>query len=84
MRLEVGRVDHQPVRLAALGRERREDAVEHAHPASAEEAVVDRLVRAKVARRGASRQRSPLRMTKMIPEITRRSSTLGLPCDSGN
>src|SRR3546814_15294649 len=45
MRLEVRRIDHQPVGLATLGRKRREDAVEHAHPAPADEAVVDRLVR---------------------------------------
>ena len=29
------------------------------------------------------RQRRPLRMTKMIPLMTRRSSTCGMPCDSG-
>src|SRR5665647_2559512 len=33
--------------------------------------------------RGASRHRNPFLMTKTIPLITRRSSTLGTPCDSG-
>jgi hypothetical protein len=33
--------------------------------------------------RGASRHRNPFLMTKTIPLITRRSSTLGAPCDNG-
>ena len=45
MRLEVGGVDHQPVGLAALGRQLGEDPVEHAEAAPANEPVIDRLVR---------------------------------------
>jgi hypothetical protein len=56
MRFEVRRIDHQPVGLAALARQRREDPVEHAHPAPADEAVVDRLVRPVLARRIAPAQ----------------------------
>ena len=54
--LEVGGVDHQPVRLSTLGRQLREDPVEHAHPAPPHEAVVDRLVRTVVPRRIAPAQ----------------------------
>lgn len=46
MRLQVGGVDHQPIRLPALGGGLGEDAVEHAQAAPADEPVVDRLVRA--------------------------------------
>ncbi len=45
MRLQVRGVDHQLIRSAAFGRERLEDAVEHAEAAPADEAVVDRFVR---------------------------------------
>ena len=45
MRLQMRCVDHQLVGLAALGGKGCEDAVEHAHPAPADEAVVDRFVR---------------------------------------
>ena len=44
MRLQVRGIDHQPIRLAALGRQLGKDAVEHAQLAPADEAVVDRLV----------------------------------------
>jgi hypothetical protein len=43
MRLQVRGVDHDPLRLAPLG-QRGEDLVEHAQPAPADGAVVDRLV----------------------------------------
>ncbi len=43
--LRMGDVDHQPIRLAALGREGSEDLVEDPRAAPADEAVVDRLVR---------------------------------------
>ena len=46
MRLQVGGVDHQLIRLATLGCEFGEDTVEHAEAAPANEPVVDRLVRA--------------------------------------
>ena len=32
---------------------------------------------------GSSRQRKPLRITKMMPLTIRRSSTRGTPCDNG-
>jgi hypothetical protein len=74
-------VDHQLVGLASLARQRRKDAVEPAEPAPADEAIVDRLMRAIIL--GRIRQRRPSRITKMIPLITRRSSTLGMPCNNG-
>ena len=37
-------VDHQLLGLATFGRQRREDPVEHAQAAPANEAIVDRLV----------------------------------------
>jgi len=79
--VEVGGVDQQPIRLASLRRQRREDAVEHAEPAPADEAVVNRVM--PVLSFGASRQRSPLRITKIMSLMIRRSSTPGIPCDSG-
>jgi hypothetical protein len=43
---EVGGVDHQLLRLVALGRQFGEDLVEHVQPAPADESVVDRVDRA--------------------------------------
>jgi hypothetical protein len=74
-------VDHQLVRLATLGRQRRENAVEDAEAAPADEPVVDCLVRAVVLRSIAPAW--PLRITKIMPLMTRRSSTRGTPCDCG-
>ena len=65
-------IDHQPIRLAALGRQLGEDAIEHSQAAPADEPVVDRLVGPQAA--GACRQRRPFLSTKMIPEINLRSS----------
>ena len=48
--LQVGGIDHQLIRPPALGRQRRKNEVEHARPAPADEAIVDRLVRAIVLR----------------------------------
>lgn len=45
MRLEMGGIDHQLIGLTALGRQLGEDPVEHAQTATANERVVDRLVR---------------------------------------
>jgi hypothetical protein len=45
MRLEVGRIDHQPVRLAFASGQPGEDAVEDPHAAPADEAVVQGFVR---------------------------------------
>jgi hypothetical protein len=59
MRLQVGCIDHQLVRLPALRRERCEDLVEHAEPAPADEAVVDRLRRPILNRRVAPPQAVP-------------------------
>jgi len=56
MRLEVGGVDHQPRRLGAFARQFGEYPVEHAKPAPADEAVVDRLVRTVGLRRIAPAQ----------------------------
>jgi len=50
VRLEVGHVDHQLIWLAALRRQSREDLVEHAHAAPADEPVGDRLGRAILGR----------------------------------
>ena len=49
MRLEVRTVDHQLLRDANFGSQGRGDALEDAHPAPANEAVVERLVRAVAA-----------------------------------
>ena len=43
MRLEMCRIDHQPVCAVAAGRQRDEDPVEHAKPAPTDEAIIDRL-----------------------------------------
>jgi Major Facilitator Superfamily len=51
MRLEVGRIDHQPVGLSTLSSEFGEYPAEHAQTASADEAVEDRLIRTVVFRR---------------------------------
>lgn len=49
--LQVGRIDRQLIRPAALCGERLEDAVEHAEPVPADERVVDRLGRPVLDRR---------------------------------
>ncbi|GLK42779.1 hypothetical protein GCM10017612_06960 [Novosphingobium resinovorum] len=49
MRLEMGRVDHRLVGLAAFGRKSRENLVEYAKPAPPDEAVIDRLGRSIVS-----------------------------------
>jgi len=49
VRLEVGRVDHQPAGFPGFGSERGEDPVEHAQSAPADEAVVDHLMRSVLA-----------------------------------
>ena len=51
MSLEVGRINHQLIRLTALGRQARKYPIEHAHPAPADKPVVDRFVRT-IIRRG--------------------------------
>ena len=45
MRLQVGRVDHQPVRSAGFRGQGREYAIEHAHPGPSYEPVVQGLMR---------------------------------------
>jgi|LakMenE01Jun11ns_1017448.scaffolds.fasta_scaffold8969758_1 hypothetical protein len=45
MGLKMGRIDYQLVGFTAHCRKRHEDVVEHHEPASADKAVVDRLVR---------------------------------------
>ena len=59
VRFEMGGIDHQPVRLSALGREFSEDAVEHAQAAPADEAIIDRLVRTVGGRRITPAQAVP-------------------------
>src|SRR5471030_2264439 len=53
MRLQMSGVDHDPLRLTAFAHQLGEDVVEHAQPAPADEAVVDRLVRAVIPGRVA-------------------------------
>ena len=55
----MGRVDHQPARLAGLARQLRENLVEHAETAPAHEPIVDRLVRTVAARSIAPAQPIP-------------------------
>jgi hypothetical protein len=78
--LEVGGVDHQPVRLAAPGGQHGEDLVECPKPALADEPIIDGLVRAVV--RGRVAPARPFLITKIIPLITLRPSTRAMPWDS--
>jgi len=59
MRLQMRRIDHQLIRFPACRRERREDLVEHAEPAPADEAFVDRLGWPILCRRVAPPQTVP-------------------------
>ena len=59
MRLEMVRVDHRLVGLAAFGRKSREDLVEYAKPAPPDEAVIDRLGRSIVSGHNAPPQAIP-------------------------
>jgi hypothetical protein len=98
MSFQVGGVDHETIRLAALAGQRLEDPVEYPQTAPADKPVIQHLMRTIIRRRVPPpaafhllrrwnlcclRQRNPLRRTKIIPLITRRSSTRGTPCDSG-
>jgi hypothetical protein len=56
MGLQMRGVDHDPLGLCALARQLSEDLVEHAQTAPADEAVVDRLMRAIPRRRIAPTQ----------------------------
>ena len=56
MRLEMGRVDHEPLGLAGFACPLRESLVEHAKTAPAHEPIIDRLVRPVVAERIAPAQ----------------------------
>src|SRR5947209_6395963 len=53
MRLQMRGVDHDPLRLAAFGRQCGEYLVEHTQPAPTDEAVIDRLMRTVFLRRVA-------------------------------
>lgn len=79
MRLQMCCIHHQLVELARFGREACENHIEYAHPAPANEPVV--LCGPCLA--GASRQRRPFPMTKIISLIICRSSTLGSPYHNG-
>ena len=59
MGFEMGRVDHQPARLASLARQFGENLVEHAKTAPAHEPIVDRLMRTVLARSIAPAQPVP-------------------------
>ena len=52
----MGGVDHDPLRFAALARQFGENLVEHAQAAPSNEPIVDRLVRAIIARSVAPAQ----------------------------
>ena len=52
----MGGVDHDPVGFSSLARQLGEDAIEHAQAAPADEAVVDRFVRAVILGRIAPHQ----------------------------
>jgi hypothetical protein len=78
---EVSAVDHQPLGLASLARETGEEAIEDAQAAPSDEAVVQGLVRTVGGWRVAPAR--PLRITKTMPLTTRRSSTRGMPWESG-
>ncbi len=56
MRLQMGGINHQLIRLARLRRQACKDLVEHAHSAPAHEPVVDRLVWTVLGRRIAPAQ----------------------------
>src|ERR1700677_1181559 len=53
MGLQMRGVDHDPLRFAALARQLSEDLVEHTQTAPADEAIVDRLMRA-ISRRSVA------------------------------
>src|SRR5665648_263975 len=59
MSFQMGRVDHQPARLASLARQFGENLVEHTKTAPAHEPIVDRLVRTVLARSIAPPQPVP-------------------------
>lgn len=59
MNLQMGCINHQLIGLFTLCSQCYEYLVEHAHPASSDEAVVDRFVRAILGRRIASAQAVP-------------------------
>ena len=81
LRLEVRGVDHELVWRPTLRRQPGEDAGEHARPAPAHEAVIQRLVQA-AARRRIPPPISPLPITYTMPDSTRRSSTRARPRDN--
>ena len=59
MGFQMGRVDHQPARLASLARQFGKNLVEHAKTAPAHEPIVNRLVRTVLARSVAPPQPVP-------------------------
>jgi hypothetical protein len=61
VRFQSRRVNHDPLRLRSLAGKAREDAMEDAEPAPADEAVVERPVR--TVSLGASFHCEPSRMT---------------------
>src|SRR6185312_871708 len=59
MNFQMGRVDHQPARIAGLTRKLGEYLVEYAETAPAHKPVIDRLVRTILARSIAPAQSIP-------------------------
>ena len=74
-------VDHDAFGTWTFTGQRGEDAVEHAEPAPADEAVVERLVRSVALWRIFPLQ--AMLDDETMPLITLRSSTRGTPCAKG-
>ena len=79
--LLIGGVDHYRILFAVLGGQACHNPHENAFLAPTLPPAVQRLVWPVFL--GASRQRNPLRLKKIIPLNTRLSSTRGLPWDFG-
>lgn len=75
------RIDHRTIRCVAVGRKFGENSVQHAEPAPADGAVLNRLVWSVSRRRVGPPQ--AVADHEQEPLSTRRSSTGGMPCDSG-
>jgi hypothetical protein len=73
MSLEMGRVDHHDLACLALGGQERKNLIENSYPAPPDKAVIQGFGRA-IARWSVAPQQA-IRITWMIPLMTRRSST---------
>ena len=79
--LAQAHIDHHSLLFAVFGGQAGHHPGEDTLVAPPFPTVVQRLMRPIAS--GASRHRKPLRLMKIIPLNTRRSSTRGLPCDLG-